>query len=337
MRNVRPEALTGRPALGGLRVTVTGGAGFIGSRVVAALVRTGARVRVLDDLSTGRFANLRAAMLSGLTRSEVSVCDIRTAAATREIRSWAPAVVVHLAAQTSLPAARLSPQADVDINVGGTVNVLEACRQAGTETVVYAASCAGYGLVPGHRLPVGEGEECRPTGPYGLSKLTALRYVEMYRDCYGLGCSALVLGNVYGPRAASPDAGVIARMSDSVLRGVPPVIFGDGRQTRDFVHVDDVVRAVLSACARRPVGTVNVASGVGSRIVDVLETVNRAARRRIPAVHHPGRPGDVRDMVLDIGRAAEVLDWRPEIGLARGVGDLVRRASHDQPLHLDAG
>jgi UDP-glucose 4-epimerase len=317
-----------------MRVLVTGGAGFIGSHLVARLLRRDVDIRVIDNLTTGSWENLER---TGLPMSALHYCDIRHDAAAGVIREWRPEVVVHLAAQTSLPRAERSPRLDADINVRGTVNLLEAGVAAGVRQFVYAASCAIYGAVPSHSLPVREEVDGVDPGPYGRNKREALDQLERYRKAHDLSYTALVLGNVYGPRPANDDAGVIRQMTDAVLRGTRPVIHGDGTQTRDFVHVDDVVRAILRAFEPTDPRRINIGSGTGTRIVDVLKLVNLAAGRQIPPRCDPALGGGVPKMALDISTAAAVLGWRPTIGLARGVRTVVRAARQDLRPQLDVG
>jgi UDP-glucose 4-epimerase len=310
--------------LRGARVMVTGGAGFIGGHLVTRLLGAGAHINVIDDLSTGHAENLRDALHVGLTEADVHVCDIRTRAASELIKRWRPHVLVHLAAQTSVPAAAQSPLRDADVNIRGTVNILDACVEAGVGHVVYAASSAVYGQVTGDLLPVREGMTIAPVGPYGLSKATALHYLNWYRSSRELPYTALILGNVYGPRRAGDDAGVVAQMAGAIRLGRRPVIFGDGRQTRDFVFVHDVVDAAVLACATSGIGTVNIASGVETSVAEVLRLIGDAGCLSIHPQYEPAPPGDVRRMVLDIGRAGRALGWRPATAIADGVAAVLR-------------
>ena len=317
-----------------MRALVTGGAGFIGSHVVAELVRREADVRVIDNFFTGTWENLER---SGLPFSAVERCDIRSPRAADVIRRWRPDVLVHLAAQVNLPRAEDNPAEDKAINVDGTENLLTASVSAGVRQVVFAASCAIYGWVPEHGLPVREGAYGGGLGNYGRNKQAALDLLERFRDEHGLDYTALVLGNVYGPRPAHEGAGVVRHLAEAVLRGRPPVIHGDGNQTRDFVHVDDVVRAVLRAMTPTEVRKINIGSGVGTRILDVLRLVNLAAGRHVPPLHDRGTDTGVDRMALDITIAEKVLGWRPSVGLSHGVRTVVRAAGQDVRPQVDAG
>jgi UDP-glucose 4-epimerase len=309
--------------LGRARIVVTGGAGFIGSHVVAHLLAAGATVKVVDDLSTGTIENLRLDFDGGLEEADIRICDIRSSVAAASIRRWRPDVVVHLAAQASLPAAIRAPVVDADVNIRGTLNVLGACADAGVGLVVYAASSAIYGDAGGYRLPVTETAPITPTSPYGLSKATALKYVDWYSRHHRLPYTALVFGNVYGPRQ---EGGVVSKMAHALASGGRPVIAGDGRQTRDFVFVGDVAAAVTIACAARGAGLVNVGSGTETSIAEVARLVSRWAGLSRAPRHVGAVAGEVRRMALDISRAASVLGWRPVTALSEGVRATVQAA-----------
>lgn len=310
--------------LSGARVAVTGGAGFIGSHVVTRLLAAGADVKIVDDLSTGRIDKLREAFACGLADTDIRVCDVRSADCATAIVGWRPYCVVHLAAQASLSAARHAPLFDADVNIRGTVNVLDACVRAGVGLVVYATSSAIYGQVqPGH-LPVSERTPIVPTSPYGLSKATALRYLDWYRQNHNLAYVALALGNVYGPRQFGLGCGVIARVAADILRGSVPTITGDGQQTRDFVHVADVADAIALACAAGDTGLFNIGSGTETTIADIFSSICSAAGVRVVPQFVPAIAGEARRMVLDISRASHVLGWRPSVCLSEGIGTVIR-------------
>ena len=310
-----PPRLPGRQArqVPGLRVLVTGGSGFIGSRVVGELCRAGAQVMSVDWRPPPQ----------GFPPScQAETCDIRAARLAALAAAFAPHVVVHLAAQVSVPESARRPAADADVNVRGTVTVAEAAAAAGAELLVFAASCAVYG--PPARLPVGEDHPLAPVTPYGLSKAAALGYAEWFARHRRLPVTSLILGNVYGPaRPARGDGGVISQFLAAAAGRRAPVLHGDGRATRDFVHVDDVADAVLRACAAPPAGRVNIGSGTETSIADVQEMVSEASGRAIPPARGEARPGDIQRMRLRIDRAAALLGWSPRTSLADGIAALV--------------
>ncbi|WP_167829436.1 NAD-dependent epimerase/dehydratase family protein [Nocardia vulneris] len=310
----------------GTKVLVTGGAGFIGSQVVARLMRMGSRVRVIDDLSTGKVGQLREALALGLSDNDIRVVDVRSRECAAVIAEWRPDVVVHLAAQASLPAALRSPLVDADINIRGSVNVLEACSCTGVGLVVFAASAAIYGQVPPDRLPVTEQTPIAPCSPYGLSKATALRYLDLFERHRKLPYVALAIGNVYGPRQFGVSSGVIPRIAAEVVRGVAPQISGDGRQTRDFVFVTDVAEAVVAASSGRGRGLVNISSGQEASVTEVFDMVCSLAGTQVMPRFVPVVPGDARRMVMDISRARAVLGWQPRVSLLDGIAEVVRGA-----------
>ncbi|MEH1016005.1 NAD-dependent epimerase/dehydratase family protein [Micromonospora sp. CPCC 206060] len=309
--------------LRGMRVVVTGGAGFVGSHVVTRLLLTGARVKVVDNLSTGRLDNLDDARRIGLSERDLVVADIRGPGGTAVITRWRPDVVVHLAAQTSVAVAVRAPAPDADANICGTVNVLDATVSAGAGLVVYAASSAVYGRVPAAGLPVGEDAPVAPIHPHGISKATGLRYLDWYREHHGLAYTALMLGNVYGPRQTGLHCGVVARMAGALLRGERAVVAGDGRQTRDFVYVGDVAHAVALACVTGGAGMVNIGTGRETSVIEAYHLIAATVGADRPARHDPPVTGEIRRMALDPARAGARLGWQPTVDLAEGVALVV--------------
>ncbi|WP_434740494.1 NAD-dependent epimerase/dehydratase family protein [Micromonospora sp. SH-82] len=307
------------------RVLVTGGAGFIGSSVVARLMLMGSHVRVVDDFSTGHIENLADAAYGGLKESDVLEGDIRTAEAVDVIHEWEPEVVVHLAAQSSVPAAQEAPLFDADVNIFGTINVLDACAHSGVKLFVYAASSAVYGMVPPEALPVREDRALAATSPYGISKAVGVCYLDWYRREHGLAFTALALGNVYGPGRVDGNPGVVSVLTETLLDGDRPTIYGDGEQTRDFVHISDVVDAVARACHHPGAGLVNIATARQTSINDLYRTVAATVGSDLAPRYetHP-EGGEIRRMALDSGKALQRLGWRPTIGLAEGVQLTVR-------------
>jgi UDP-glucose 4-epimerase len=286
-----------------VRALVTGGAGFIGSHLVDALVARGDHVTVVDDLSTGRreYVNPSARLLEHDVREPFET-DADT--------------VFHLAAQADVGTSVERPGYDAEVNVVGTVNVLEASRRSGATVVFSSTGGAIYGDVDGPAL---EGSPLRPVSPYGIAKLAAEAYVEGWGRIHGARGVALRFANVYGPRQSSAlEGGVVAIFLERMAAGDETVVFGDGGQTRDFVHVDDVVRALVLAAGRT--GDVfNVGTGVETSVNRLHELCREISGAASPARHGPPRPGDARRSVLDVSRAAEALGWSPQIALREGL------------------
>jgi UDP-glucose 4-epimerase len=303
-----------------MRALVTGGAGFIGSNLVDALLARGDAVTVVDDLSTGRRQNLEGALAAG---AELAELDIREAAAlTERVAAARPEVVFHLAAQIDVRKSIEDPAFDAAVNVGGTVNLLEAMRAAGSARIVSASTGGAiYGEGEGQRLPLPEGAPITPLSPYGQSKFAAEGYLALYERLYGLSGVSLRLGNVYGPRQDPlGEAGVIAIFCGRLRAGERPTVFGDGRQTRDYIYVGDVVAAALAAAESEASGPINVGTGIET---DVLELARRLAEIDGAASFEPElappRPGEVQRIALDAIRAEQELGWRAETSLAEGL------------------
>jgi UDP-glucose 4-epimerase len=303
-----------------MKALVTGGAGFIGSNLVDALLARGDAVTVVDDLSTGRRSNLDAALAAG---AELAELDIRDAAALAErVAAAGPDVVFHLAAQIDVRRSLADPAFDAAVNVGGTANLLEAMRAAGSSRIVFVSTGGAiYGEGEGKALPLGEDAPIEPFSAYGQSKFAAEGYLALYERLYGLSGVSLRLGNVYGPRQDPlGEAGVIAIFCGKLRGGERPTVFGDGRQTRDYVYVGDVVAAALAAAGSGASGPINVGTGIET---DVLELAARLAEiegsEAFEPEFAPARPGEVQRISIDPGRAARELDWRAETGLAEGL------------------
>ena len=286
-----------------MRALVTGGAGFIGSHLVDALIARGDEVTVLDDLSTGRRAFVNEA-------ANFVEHDIRD-----PLETYAD-LVFHLAAQADVGTSVERPAFDASVNVVGTVNVLEAARASGAAVVFASTGGAIYGDVDG---PAGEDAALRPVSPYGTAKLAAEAYIEAWRRIHGLRSASLRFANVYGPRqSASLEGGVIAIFLERMAAGEGTMVYGDGEQTRDFVHVADVVRALLTT-AGRDGGTFNVGTGIETSVNRLHELCRAIVGDAAPPRHEAPRHGDARRSVLDVSLAARELGWRPEVELEDGL------------------
>lgn len=316
------------------RVLVTGGAGFIGSSLVDRLLAEGRSVDVVDDLSSGNLANLAEARASDHKRFSFYQLDIRTSDLAELMARRGHQVVYHLAAQTDVRFSTSRPLADADINIMGSLNVLEACRAAGIARVVYAASGGTlYGEPDPAHLPIAESVPHRPLSPYGVSKKVVMDYLAAYHDLYGLEYCALALANVYGPRQdCLGEAGVVAIFAGHMVDGEACTIYGDGTQTRDFVFVDDVVDAFARAgeVSLGPGGrgelVCNIGTGTETSVWSLYQTMSAIAGAARPPHMAPARPGEVARSCLDPSLALAQLGWRPWTALVDGVAAVISAA-----------
>jgi UDP-glucose 4-epimerase len=289
-------------------VLVTGGAGFIGSHVAEGLVAQGEEVIVLDDLSSGKRENVPGG-------AELVEGDIRESQEEFFARVK-PSVCFHFAAQVDVRVSVSRPDHDARINVLGTVNLLQAALETGTQLVFGSTGGAIYGECDG---PASEDAPRRPLAPYGASKLAGEEYLATYNRLHGTKHVTLRYGNVYGPRQdPHGEAGVVAIFFNRLSQGETPKIFGDGRQTRDYVYVADVVRATLEA-AEHDGGVYNIGTGRETSVVELYEICRRVAGKDVEAEFAPPRPGELQRSVLDISRAVDELGWRPEHSLEHGL------------------
>jgi UDP-glucose 4-epimerase len=301
-----------------VKALVTGGAGFIGSNLVDALVARGDDVVVIDDLSTGRPDNLEQALAAGVQLHEADITDTRRL---RELfEAQRPEVVYHLAAQIDVRRAVAEPGFDARVNVEGTVNVLESARAAGARRVVYSSTGGAiYGEV--EDPPAREDAPLRPMAPYGQSKFAGEGYCELYQRLHGLSTVSLRYGNVYGPRQDPlGEAGVIAIFCGRARDGGRPTVYGDGRQTRDYVYVEDVVAANLAAGDAAATGAFNVGTGTETSVLELVDALRELARAdRFEPEHAPARKGEIERSAIDPTRAREELGWEPRVGLHDGL------------------
>jgi UDP-glucose 4-epimerase len=299
-----------------MKTLVTGGAGFIGSNLVDALIDRGDDVTAVDDLSTGRESNLEPALGGGARLVEL---DIRDAEAVAEcVEQAAPEVIFHLAAQIDVRKSVADPANDARINVEGTINLLRAATRAGVSRFVNT-STGGAIYGEGQILPAPEDHPVAPEAPYGLSKFCAENYSEVFTRLHGLSTVSLRYGNVYGPRQDPlGEAGVIAIFCGKLLEGERPTIFGDGKQTRDYVFVGDVVRANLDAAGSQAGGAFNIGRGEPASVLDIVAALARH-EPGFEAEHAPARPGEVQHIYLDCSRAQTEFGWRAEVGLEEGL------------------
>jgi UDP-glucose 4-epimerase len=295
-----------------VKILVTGGAGFIASHISDAYIAAGHEVVIIDDLSSGKRTNLPAA-------AKFYHADVRTPEAREIIRNERPQVLSHHAAQMDVRKSVADPTFDASVNVLGTINLLEAAREVGVEKVLFASSGgATYGEQT--EFPAPESHPHNPLSPYGITKATGEHYLFYYHATYGMPYVALRYANVYGPRQdPHGEAGVVAIFTERLLAGQAPVINGDGKQTRDYVFVGDVVRANLLALEKPYVGPLNVGTGIETDVNKLYAHLRVLTGSPDPAQHGPAKPGEQRRSVIAIEHAAEVLGWRPEVPLEEGL------------------
>jgi UDP-glucose 4-epimerase len=299
-------------ALGIRTVCVTGGAGFIGSHLAEAFLARGFRVLILDDLSGGRRENVPGG-------AELHVLDIRTPEAAALVRGAGIDVLVHHAAQMDVRRSVADPVFDASVNILGGLNLLEAARQGGVRQVLFAST---GGAIYGEQdvFPAAEDHPARPVSPYGVSKLSFERYLFFYHVAYGLDATCLRYSNVYGERQnPHGEAGVVAIFLDRLLAGTPPTINGDGLQTRDYLHVSDVVQANLAALGLPGFNIYNVGTGIETNVVELAQGIARALGTDLQAAHGPAKPGEQLRSVIDAGRIQRDLNVPRPIGLAAGL------------------
>jgi UDP-glucose 4-epimerase len=296
------------------RVLVTGGAGFVGSNLVKRLIGDGARVTVLDDLFTGRRENLPE---DGFVFVHGSVCDPSTV----EHLVASNEIVFHCAARNIVVSTK-NPREDFDTNIGGTLNVLLAARATGVRRVIYTSSTSVYGNP--RYLPINEDDHLSLLTPYAVSKLAGENYSLAFYESYGLATTAVRYSNIYGPGQdpANPYCGVVAKFIEALFEGKPPVIHGDGNQTRDFTYVDDAVAAtLLAATSDRSVGEVfNVGTGVETRVNELAVLLVRLTGAPVEPVHTDRRDVDnIRRRVVNIEKTRRSLRWVPDVTLEEGL------------------
>ncbi|MBI4323041.1 MAG: SDR family oxidoreductase [Candidatus Omnitrophica bacterium] len=303
-----------------MRILVTGGAGFIGSHIVERLVREGHAVRVLDDLSTGRLDNL-AKVRSQIELLEGDIRDrklLRQAVKGREY-------VIHEAAWRSVPKSMTDPYGYTQVNVLGTVNVLESAAAEKVKRLVFASSSSVYGDT--ERLPLQESQPLQPISPYALSKLSGEHYCRLFARSFGLETVSVRYFNVFGPRQSLDNeyAVVVPKFITCLLQGESPPVYGDGLQSRDFTFIENVVQATIRATTAPGVSgeVFNIACGETHTVLELLGELQRLLHSSIPPTFASPRPGDVRKTSADITHAGQRLGWQPTVGFADGLAQTV--------------
>ena len=300
-----------------MRILVTGGAGFIGSHVVDRLLADGYAVDVVDNLTTGRRERVD-------SRARLHICDLRDSRLDAVFTEARPDTLVHVAAQAAVSRSVTDPCLDASVNVLGTIALLEACRRHGVDRAIYTSTGgAGYGDT--NVLPTPEEHPLRPSSPYGISKVTAERYLECWAALTGGRGLTLRLANIYGPRQdPAGEAGVIAIFTSRLLTGVPCLVNGDGEQTRDYVYVGDVADAVARAVGSDDVtGVANIGTGVETTVNELYRRLARLTSVSRAAEHGSAKPGEQRRSLLDAARAKALLGWHAVTSLDEGLAQTV--------------
>lgn len=324
-----------------MKTLVTGGAGFIGSHLTDALIARGDEVTVLDNLSTGKLENLEGALARG---ADLIEGDITNRDLVEEVmQSVKPGTVFHLAAQGEVQRSITQPSFDATVNVVGTVNLIEAAKDIGLDRFVFASTGGAiYGEGSRIELPATEEIQPEPLCQYGLSKLAGEQYLALYRRMYMFNSVSLRFGNVYGPRQSPKgEAGAVAIFGELLLAGESPTVFGDGRQTRDFVYIDDLIDAILTASRTDVEGPINLGSGEETSILELLDALREAgqslnsdgppAATDFEPEFDRGRPGEVKRISIDPSRAARELGWNPTTPLAKGLPETLRSIGDRSP------
>lgn len=297
-----------------MRILVTGGAGFIGSHTVDALIAQGEhQVSIIDDLSSGKRHRVNPS-------ARFCQVDLRHAAAVRDtIEREKPEAIIHLAAQMDVRRSVSDPAFDAQVNLVGLLNLMEAARLHGLRRVVFSSSGgASYGEQ--EQFPCGEDHPQRPVSPYGVAKLASERYLFFYKVQYGIEYVALRYANVYGPRQdPHGEAGVVAIFSSNLIEGKTCTLYGEGKLTRDYVYVGDVVRANLAAVHAGFSGELNIGTGIETTVEELYAILAAAAGSNQKPTYAPARAGEQRRSVISPARAAQTLGWRPEVNLRDGL------------------
>ncbi|MDA8226343.1 MAG: GDP-mannose 4,6-dehydratase [Desulfitobacterium hafniense] len=304
-----------------MHILVTGGAGFIGSKLVKTLITRNYDTSVLDNLSTGKKENLvpKVSFYHGDIRDKEFVTYV--------ISSKRPEVIIHLAAQVSVQASVNNPIEDSDINITGTLNILDAATKFGVRKIIYASSAAVYGKP--EYLPIDERHPTNPLSCYGVSKYCAEQYIKTFSSIYGLDYTILRYANVYGPsQLASTEGGVIAIFMKNFFEGSSPVIYGDGEQTRDFIFVNDVISANLASLYKGDKLTLNIGTNSSTTIKELVNTLQSVHGKILNPIPKPKRPHDILHSVLDIQAAKLHLGWEPEYTLKDGFQETIQAFAH---------
>jgi UDP-glucose 4-epimerase len=294
-----------------MEILVTGGAGFIGSNIVDKLIEEGHQVVIVDNLSSGKKEYIN-------QKAEFYQLDIRDAELEKVFKNHEITHVIHHAAQIDVQLSIKDPLFDAENNILGTINLLEKCRKYEAEKIIYASSAAVYGE-PGY-LPIDEAHPVKPMSAYGVSKYTPEHYIKMYAELYDLKYTILRYANAYGPRQdPKGEGGVVSIFVNQMLKGEEPIIFGDGAQTRDFIHVYDLVKANLLALEKGDNELVNISTAERNSVNQLVNHLQQLMDSGLKAVYHPARDGDIKHSALANQKAKDVLGWDPYYSFNEGL------------------
>ncbi|MBP3781128.1 MAG: NAD-dependent epimerase/dehydratase family protein [Selenomonas sp.] len=300
-----------------MKVLVTGGAGFIGSHLVRQLLDAKHDVTVLDNVSTGTWQHLP----QGKDTCTCWEMDIRDKAAREKIEQAKFDIIVHLAAQTMVDVSIKDPEFDASENVMGTVNILEAARHSGVQRIIFASTAASYGDVTEDKLPIREEETLAPMSFYGLTKVVAEKYLKLYHDLYGLDYVALRFANVYGERQGDTgEGGVISIFAKRIAKDQGITVFGDGKQTRDFIYAGDIAAGIIGAMTTDKTNTVyNLSNQTETSLLELIDLMAKAVGKAVEPQFTAPREGDINRSMLCNEAAVQNLNWQPQMDLAEGL------------------
>ena len=300
-----------------MKVLVTGGAGFIGSHLVRQLLDAQHDVTVLDNVSTGTWQHLP----QGKDTCTCWEMDIRDKAAREKIEQAKFDIIVHLAAQTMVDVSIKDPEFDASENVMGTVNILEAARHSGVQRIIFASTAASYGDVTEDKLPIREEETLAPMSFYGLTKVVAEKYLKLYHDLYGLDYVALRFANVYGERQGDTgEGGVISIFAKRIAKDQGITVFGDGKQTRDFIYAGDIAAGIIGAMTTDKANTVyNLSNQTETSLLELIDLMAKAVGKAVEPQFAAPREGDINRSMLCNEAAVQNLNWQPQMDLAEGL------------------